>query len=137
VSAGISRVKGAALGLFAVYWVIVVLVWLIARPDFDQVAGLGGGQLGVEIPLLVALSALLTFLSIGVLRGWRWTFWVILLAYLAGILRVPAAALELAGTLPRQGPAWYVVLTAIVGLAQFAVAVAMLAGYRRSGPWGD
>jgi len=52
-------------------------------------------------------------------------------------LRVPAAALELAGKIPQQGPAWYVVLTALVGMIQFVVALAMAAGYRRSGAWGQ
>jgi len=137
VSAGISRVKAAVLALFAVYWVTVVLIWLVARPVFDQVGDLRQGQVVAEILLLVVLTALLSFLSVAVLRGWRWTFWLILLAYLAGILRVPAAALELTGRIPRQGPAWYVVLTAVVGVTQFAVALAMVAGYRRSGPWGD
>jgi hypothetical protein len=39
---------------------------------------------------------------------------------------------ELAGKAPQQGPAWYVVLTAFVGLIQFGIALAMLAGYRKS-----
>ena len=83
------------------------------------------------------LTALLTLLSVGVVRGWRWLFWLILIAFLAGILRVPAAALELAGKIPQQGPAWYVVLTAIVGMIQFVVSLTMAAGYRRSGVWGE
>ncbi len=76
-------------------------------------------------------------LSVGIVGGWRWLFWLILIAFLAGILRVPAAALELAGKIPQQGPAWYVVLTALVGMIQFVVALAMAAGYRRSGAWGQ
>lgn len=55
-------------------------------------------------------------LSTGVVRGWRWTFWLILVAFLAGLLRVPASALQLTGNLPAQGPTWYVVLQAVVGL---------------------
>jgi hypothetical protein len=62
---------------------------------------------------------------------------LILVAFLAGILRVPVAALELAGKIPQQGPAWYVVLTAIVGMIQFMIALTMAAGYRRSGVWGE
>lgn len=76
-------------------------------------------------------------MSAGIVRGWRWTFWLILIAFLAGVLRVPIAAFELAGKAPQQGPAWYVVLTAVVGLIQFGIALAMLAGYRKSGVWGE
>jgi hypothetical protein len=133
----ISRIKAAVLALFVSYWVAVIVIWLTARQVFDQVGGLSRDQLPAEIAEVVVLTALLGLLSVAILRGWRWTFWLILIAFLAGILRVPLAALELAGKVPRQGPAWYVVLTAVVGLTQFVIALAMVAGYRRSGPWGD
>ncbi len=32
---------------------------------------------------------------------------------------------------------WYVSLQAILGLIQFVIALAMLAGYRRVGVWGE
>jgi len=132
----INRTKGLVLALLAAYWVAVVVIWIAARPVFDQVGGLPRGEVGAEAAEVLALSALLMLLSVGIVRGWRWLFWVILIAFLAGILRVPAAALELAGKIPQQGPAWYVVLTAVVGMIQFVVALAMAAGYRRSGVWG-
>ena len=133
----LNRTKGLVLALLAAYWVTVIVIWIAARPVFDQVAGLSRGQAGAEGAEVLALTALLLLLSFGVLRGWRWLFWLILIAFLAGILRVPAAALELAGRIPQQGPAWYVVLTAMVGTIQFVVAVTMAAGYRSSGTWGE
>jgi len=133
----INRIKGLVLALFAGYWVAVIVIWITARPVFDRVGGLPGGQVGAEAAEVLALTALLMLLSVGIVRGWRWLFWLILIAFLAGILRVPAAALELAGKIPQQGPTWYVVLTAIVGLIQFLIALAMAAGYRRSGVWGQ
>jgi hypothetical protein len=133
----INRIKGIVLGLFAGYWVAVILIWIAARPVFDQVGGLPHGQVGAEAAEVMALTALLVLLSVGIVRGWRWLFWLILIAFLAGILRVPAAALELAGKIPQQGPAWYVVLTAMLGMIQFVIALMMAAGYRRSGVWGD
>jgi hypothetical protein len=74
-------------------------------------------------------------LSTGVIRSWRWTYWLILIVFLAGVLRVPAA-LQLAGIAPSHGPAWYVALQAVVGLIQFVIALAMLNGYRKAGVWG-
>jgi len=133
----INRIKAGVLAQFVLYWVAVLLIWIAARPVFDQVGRISRDQLPAEIGDVVVLTALLTLLSIGVVRGWRWTFWLILIAFLAGILRVPIAAFELAGKVPQQGPAWYVLLTAAVGLSQFGIALAMLAGHRRSGVWGE
>jgi hypothetical protein len=133
----INSIKGLVLALFAAYWVAVIVIWIAARPVFDQVGGLPQGHANLEAAEVLTLTALLTLLSVGIVRGWRWLFWLILIAFLAGILRVPAAALELTGKIPQQGPPWYVVLTAIVGTIQFVVALAMAAAYRRSGAaWG-
>ena len=135
-----NRTKALVLALFATYWVIVVVILLAARDVYDgqlaQATPLSGDRRPAEIGALLALTALLTLLSIGVIRDWRWTYWLILVVFLAGILRVPAAALQLVGTLPRQGPAWYVALQAGVGLTQFGIALAMLRGYRKAGVWG-
>jgi hypothetical protein len=135
-----NRTKALVLALFAAYWIIVVVILAAARGVYDgllaQAVRLSGDPRPAEIGTLLALTALLALLSIGVIRGWRWTFWLILIAFLAGILHVPASALQLAGIVPSQDPAWYVVLQAIVGLIQFVVALAMLAGYRKTGVWG-
>jgi hypothetical protein len=132
----INRMKGLVLALFVAYWVAVIVIWIADRSVFDEVGGLSRGQVGAEAAEVLALTVLLMLLSVGIVRGWRWLFWLIMIAFLAGIFRVPAAALELAGKIPHQGPAWYVVLTAIVGTVQFVIALAMAAGYRRSGIWG-
>jgi hypothetical protein len=135
-----NRTKALVLALFAVYWVIVVVLLAAARDVYDgqlpQAVRLSGHQRPAELGPLLVLTALFAVLSTGVIRSWRWTFWLILVVFLAGILRVPAAALQLAGILPSQGPAWYVVLQAVVGLSQFGIALAMLAGYRKTGVWG-
>jgi hypothetical protein len=63
-------------------------------------------------------------------------FWLILVAFLAGFLRVPASLLELVGVLPESGPTWYVLVQAAVGLVQLAIGLAMLSCFRRAGVWG-
>lgn len=132
--------KALVVALFAAYWVAVVVILVTARPVYDgllaQAIRLPSNPRPLEIGTLLVLSGLLAVLSAGVIRGWRWMFWLILVAYLAGILRVPASALELAGIVPTQDPAWYVVLQAVVGVMQFVVALVMLAGYRKAGVWG-
>jgi nitrate reductase NapE component len=136
-----NRTKALVLALFAGYWVVVVVILVAARDVYDgvlpQTLRPSGDQRPAEIYTLLVLTVLFAVLSIGVIRGWRWTFWLILVVFLAGIVRVPAAALQLAGIVPRQGPAWYVVLQAVVGLIQFGIALAMLAGYRKAGVWGS
>ena len=36
--------------------------------------------MGAEAAEILALSALLMLLSIGIVRGWRWLFWLIMIA---------------------------------------------------------
>jgi len=136
-----TRIKVLVLALFAVYWVILVVILVAARDVYDQAlpqeaVRLAGNQRSAEIGVLLVATALFAVLAIGVIRGWRWTFWLILVVFLAGILRVLASALQLALIVPSQDPAWSVVLQAVVYLIQFVIALAMLAGYRKAGVWG-
>jgi len=112
------------LALFAGYWVLVVVLLVAARGFYDsqlpQAVRLpGNNQRPVEIGTLLVLVALFAVLSSGVIRSWRWTFWLILVVFLLDIVRVPAAAFQPAGIVPRQGLAWDAVLQAVVGLIQF------------------
>jgi hypothetical protein len=135
-----NRTKALVLGLFAAYWVTIVVILVAARALYDrllaQAMPFSGNPRPAEIGTLLALSVLLALLSTGVIRGWRWTFWLILVVFLIGIVRVFTSALQLAGIMPRQDSAWYVAFQAIVGLIQFGIALAMLAGYRKAGVWG-
>ena len=140
----INRTKALVLALFAFYWVAVVAILVAARDVYDEILNQAvqigklpiSNQRPAELSVLLALTALLLVLSAGVIRGWRWTFWLILIAYFAGILHVLTSALQLAGVMPGQGPAWYLLFQAVIGLTQFVVALGMLVGYRRAGVWG-
>src|SRR4051794_34786378 len=116
-----NRTNALVLALFAVYWIIIVVILLAARDFYDGQLPQAVKSLATprqaEIGTLLALTALFAVLS-------------------TGIIRLPAAALQLAGILPRQGPTWYVVFQAVVGLIQFGIAMAMLVGYRKAGVWG-
>jgi hypothetical protein len=137
----INRTKALILALFALYWVTVVAILVAARDVYDQVLDQairlpGGNQRPAEIGVLLVLTALFALLSTGVIRSWRWTFWLILIAFMAGILHVLVSALQLVGMNAYEGPEWYVLLQLVVGLIQFVIALAMLAGYRKAGVWG-
>jgi hypothetical protein len=89
-----------------------------------------------DLAFIAALTALIALLSVGVIGRWRWLFWLVLLAFLAGVLRVPASVLELLGLLSRTGPTWYILFQALIGIVQFAIGLALIKGYRKGGVWG-
>jgi hypothetical protein len=86
--------------------------------------------------LLAALIGFIALFGVGVVRRWRWTFWLILVAFLAGLLRVPVAILQLTGVLAADGPRWYVTFQGLLGVLQFGIGLAKVAGYRGAGVWG-
>jgi Ca2+/Na+ antiporter len=120
------------LGFFAVAWIALVAILALAPGVYAEALS--------QVPGAVFLAALTVFIAVlvlGVVRRWRWAFWLIFVAFLFGVLRIPASIAQLAGLLPSTGPAWYEALQGAIGLAQFVIALAMLAGYRRAGLWGD
>ena len=132
----VNRTQALVLGFFVVA-LVSLLVILVAAPDvYDQALRLPDRSGVAEVAVLAGLTAFLGLLTVGVLRRWRWTFWLILVAFLAGVLRVPVAILQLTGGLAADVPAWYVTVQGVIGLAQVAIGLAMLAGYRRAGVWG-
>ena len=134
----LSRTQVIVLAFVAAAWAAVVAI-LAAAPDvYDQALGLPiVDRRQFEVVFLAALSMFLVIVATGVVRRWRWMFWLILVAFLAGVIRLPASALELAGAIPHQGPAWYVMLQGVIGGVQFVIGIAMLMGYRRNGVWGN
>src|SRR5207253_5231374 len=109
-------------------WLSLVAILALAPDVYDQAMRLNGGnaQLAV-LGLLAGISLLIVIVATGVVRKWRWTFWLLLVAFLAGVLRVPAAALELTGVLLQSAPVWYEVFTAVIGVVQFGIGLVMLA----------
>jgi hypothetical protein len=103
---------------------------------FTSTLGPLGRQPSATLVFLILLTLFLVVVSYGVLRRWRSMFWLVVVAFLAGVLRVPATALELAGVIPMQGPAWYLLVQAVIGLVQLAVGALLIRGYRKGGVWG-
>jgi len=134
----LSRTQVMVLAFVAAAWIAVVAILAEAPDVYDQALKLPtADRRPFEVAFLAALSIFLVVVGTGVVRRWRWMFWLILVAFLAGLIRVPASALELVGTIPLQGPAWYAVLQGVIGAVQFVIGIAMLIGYRRSGLWGN
>ena len=133
----VNRTQALVLGFFVVALASLVVI-LVAAPDvYDQALRLRKGSAAMEVAFLAALTAFIGLLTVGVLRRWRWIFWLVLVAFFAGVLRVPVAVLQLTGVLAADVPTWYVIFQGIIGLVHVAIGLAMLAGYRRAGIWGS
>jgi hypothetical protein len=133
-----NRSQWLVLGFFALVATSLVLI-LAFDPSIYSTALLGS-EAGLpapgELAFLLAVLALIAVLSVGVARRWRWTFWVIVLAFLAGVLRVPASALEIAGVLHATEPLWYIVFQGAIGIVQVGIGLLLLRGHHRAGVWG-
>ncbi len=132
----VNRTQALVLGFFLMVLVSVVVIRVAAPEVYDQALRLRTGERGLETVFLIALAAFIAVPVVGVLRRWRWTFWLIMVAFLAGVLRVPVTVLQLAGVLAAATPTWYVLFQGLIGVVQFAIGLAMLTAYRRAGVWG-
>jgi hypothetical protein len=134
----INRVQALVLGFLLMAWISLVVILVAAPEVYEQrLRSLPGAQRDVEIVFVVALTAFIVLVSIGVLRRWRWMFWLILIAFLFGVLRIPVAVLQLSGQMRPDGPPWFVILQGVIGVVQVLIALVMILGYRRSGVWGS
>lgn len=131
----LTRTQALVLGFFLVVVVSVAAIRVAAPDVYDQALRLPSADAAVETAFLAALVAFIALLAVGVLRRWRWTFWLITVAFLAGVLRVLAVGLQLAGLVGADAPTWYLLYQGLLGLGQFAIGLAMVAGYRRAGVW--
>ena len=84
---------------------------------------------------LVAVVLWVVLLGVGIVRRWRWVFWLIVVAFTFSALQIPATALELAGILTVGVPVWYSVLRALVAVIELGIGIWMLRLYRRYGVW--
>lgn len=133
----INRTQALVLAFFMLAWAGVITILAAAPQVYDQALGRAPGSLrAAETAFVIGLSALVGVIAFGVIRWWRWLFWLIVAVFFLGVLRLPVTALQLSGLIAAGSPTWYVVLQALVAVIQFAIALLMLAGYRRSGTWG-
>jgi hypothetical protein len=133
----LTRTQALVIGFLGLAWLGLVVILLVEPSIYDRQLNLPPEQgTAGELVFLASLSCLIALVIVGVLRRWRWMFWLLLVANLAGVLRAGASALQLIGVLPTNGPTWYVVFQAAIGVVQFAIGLLMLADYRRAGIWG-
>src|SRR3712207_5741603 len=91
----INRTQALVLGFFVLAWASLVALVAAAPEVYGRALGLASAE--GRLLFLGAITALLALLSIGVIRRWRWAFWLIFVAFLFGPLRVVASVLALGG----------------------------------------
>ena len=84
---------------------------------------------------LVGVLVLITLLIFGVVRHWRWLFWLILLAWTSSIIQIPVEGLQLLGVFPNPYPVWYSLVRGGVGFIELGFAFWMIQTYRHQGVW--
>ncbi len=133
------RLQRALLAFGALALTFLLAVYAIAPGTYVQALN---GSVNPSDPhppdatlFLAAILIMVGMLGVGVLRRWRWVFWVVLIACALSVLQIPAAALELKGILPMDYPAWYLVTRALVAAVQFAIGIAMICMFLHRGVW--
>ena len=133
----VTRTQWLVLVFFLAAWVTAIIILAVSPQVYRPTLARAPGSVWVaEIVFVVALSGLIGVISVGVVRRWRWLFWLILAVFLLGVLRVPVTVLELSGQMVASSPAWYIAVQGVAAVVQLAIALLMLVGYRRSGVWG-
>jgi hypothetical protein len=133
----INRTQLLVLGFLAFAWVALVVILRIQPEIFARRMNLAQADaVAAEVALLGGVSVLVSIISVGVVRRWRWVFWLMLVVFLSGALRILATVLELSGVVPTADPPWYAAFQGLLGGVQLVLGLLMVADYRRAGVWG-
>lgn len=89
----INRTQALVLGFFVLAWASLAALFAAAPEVYGRALGLSSAA--ARLLFLVAITVFLSLLSMGVIRRWRWVFWLIFVAFLFGPLRVVASVLAL------------------------------------------
>lgn len=84
---------------------------------------------------LVGILVLIALLILGVVRHWRWVFWLMLVAFAASAFQIPVTLLQITDVLPSSDPLWYSLFRMGAAVVELALAVWMIHIYRHEGVW--
>lgn len=133
------RLQQALLAFFLLVTLLLVAVYIAAPSLYKDTLSLipfpTGRSPAAALLLLAGVGVFIALLMVGVLRRWRWVFWLVLVAFGAMILDVPATILQLTGVLPVLFPLWYSLCRMGISLIAVGIGVWMLHLYRRHGVW--
>ncbi len=118
----------------------LLVVYLADPPIYAQSLSLTsspGDRYPVPVTLFLAgILTMIALLILGVVRHWRWLFWLMLVAFAGSALQIPITLVQMTGVLPTPDPLWYNLFRMGVGVVELALAVWMIRIYRHEGVWG-
>lgn len=136
----VQRLSSALIAFFVLAALSALVVYIADPTIYSKVLMLKSTTVD-RYPLpatlfLFALLILITVLIVGVLRHWRWLFWLLLIANGFSILEVPATILQLNGVIPNPYPAWYSLYRMSIAIIQVGIAIWMIRIFYQYGVWG-
>jgi len=133
------RLERAMIAFFILATTSLLVVYIAAPAIYAQSLALTSSpadRYPVPVTLfLVGILAVVSLLILGVVRHWRWVFWLMLLAFASSALQIPATLLQITHVLPSTGPLWYSLFRMGVALVEVGIAIWMVQIYRREGVW--
>lgn len=136
----VHRLERILIAFFLLAVLFLIVVYIAAPSIYTSTLLLAPSPADhYPLPITLFLVCILIFIAIlivGVMRHWRWLFWLLLIAFGFSILEIPATILQLTGILPNSYPLWYSLARMGVAVIEVAIAVWMVRMYRRYGAWG-
>ena len=133
----INRSQALVLAFFAAVLIALVVIRILSPGIYSRALNVPTSSPALLNLFVAGVIAFVVLASVGVVFRWRWMFWLVVVAFVAGIARLPASILGVSGVLPSTSPTWYLVLQAVIGTMQFVIGLALVRGYQRAGPWGS
>src|SRR6266699_1088381 len=133
------RLQLTLLAFFLLAVLFLVVVYVAAPSIYTNTLSLMPSPTGrypaATTLLLAGVGVFLSIVMIGVLRRWRWVFWLVLVATGSMILDLPVTLLQMTGILPALFPLWYSLCRMGASMIAVGIFVWMLQIYRRHGVW--
>ncbi len=133
------RLQLTLLAFFLLAVLFLVVVYVAAPSIYTNtlllMPSLTGRYPAAATLLLIGIGGFFAIVMVGVLRRWRWVFWLVLVAFGGMNLDLPVTLLQLTGILPALFPVWYSLCRMSASLIAVGIAVWMFQLYQRYGVW--
>ena len=133
------RLASVLIAFFVLAALSLMAVYVVDPSIYTKTLLLGPTQVGsYPLPATLLLVGILAFIAIvilGVVRHWRWLFWLILVAFGFSILNIPTTILQLTGVIHSDLPVWYSLYRMCIAVAQVVIAIWMVRIYYHYGVW--
>ena len=134
-----QRLERVLIAFFLLATLFLLVVYIAAPSIYTNTLLLASSPADrYPLPITLFLVALLAFIGVllvGIVRRWRWLFWLLLIAFGAMVLEIPATVLQLTGVLPNLFPVWYSLCRMGVAMLAVLIALWMVRIYRHHGVW--